>query len=118
MLNVERHYPPLLRIPAYPASPRAREALEPHINELMKLRVLRKVGNNQEVESTTPVSITWNNDRSRMAGYVRELNTYNIPDRYPIPRIHEILTHLFKERFITSLNSLKGFHQKCLYSSC
>ncbi|MBW0489218.1 hypothetical protein O181_028933 [Austropuccinia psidii MF-1] len=44
MLNLERPYHPLLRIPAYPASPRAREALEPHINELMKLGVLTKVG--------------------------------------------------------------------------
>ncbi|MBW0553087.1 hypothetical protein O181_092802 [Austropuccinia psidii MF-1] len=37
MLNVERPYPPLSRRTAYPASPRAREALENHINELMKL---------------------------------------------------------------------------------
>ncbi|MBW0497853.1 hypothetical protein O181_037568 [Austropuccinia psidii MF-1] len=41
MLNVERPYPPLLKIPAYPASPGAREELEIHINELMKLGVLR-----------------------------------------------------------------------------
>ncbi|MBW0525682.1 hypothetical protein O181_065397 [Austropuccinia psidii MF-1] len=46
MLNVERPYPPLLPRPAYPASPRAREALESHINELMKLGVHRKVGHN------------------------------------------------------------------------
>ncbi|MBW0530268.1 hypothetical protein O181_069983 [Austropuccinia psidii MF-1] len=31
MLNVEGPYPPLLRRPAYPASPRARELLETHI---------------------------------------------------------------------------------------
>ncbi|MBW0507261.1 hypothetical protein O181_046976 [Austropuccinia psidii MF-1] len=31
ILNVETPYPPLLRRPAYPASPRAREALEVHI---------------------------------------------------------------------------------------
>ncbi|MBW0589884.1 hypothetical protein O181_129599 [Austropuccinia psidii MF-1] len=30
--EVERPYPPLLRRPAYPASPRAREELESHIN--------------------------------------------------------------------------------------
>ncbi|MBW0548825.1 hypothetical protein O181_088540 [Austropuccinia psidii MF-1] len=35
ILNVEKAYPPLLRRPAYPASPRAREALEVHIKELM-----------------------------------------------------------------------------------
>ncbi|MBW0535003.1 hypothetical protein O181_074718 [Austropuccinia psidii MF-1] len=43
ILNAENPYPPLLRIPAYPASPRAREALEVHIKELMDLGVLRKL---------------------------------------------------------------------------
>ncbi|MBW0550190.1 hypothetical protein O181_089905 [Austropuccinia psidii MF-1] len=63
MLNVERPYHPLLRRPACPASPRAREALESHINELIKMGVLRKVGHNEEVEATTPVTITWHNDK-------------------------------------------------------
>ncbi|MBW0584942.1 hypothetical protein O181_124657 [Austropuccinia psidii MF-1] len=45
-LNIDRSYPPLLRRPAYPASPRAREALEKHIQELIQLGVLRKVGHN------------------------------------------------------------------------
>ncbi|POW22633.1 hypothetical protein PSHT_01020 [Puccinia striiformis] len=43
-LNIEKPYPPLLRRPAYPASPRAREALEKHITELIDLGVLRKIG--------------------------------------------------------------------------
>ncbi|MBW0570552.1 hypothetical protein O181_110267 [Austropuccinia psidii MF-1] len=73
--EVESPYPPLLRRPAYPASPMAREALENHINELMKPGVLRKVGHNEEVEVTTPVIITWHNDKSRMVGYFRALNT-------------------------------------------
>ncbi|MBW0497835.1 hypothetical protein O181_037550 [Austropuccinia psidii MF-1] len=46
ILNVEKPYPPLLRRPAYPASPRAREALKVHIKEQMDLGVLRKVGHN------------------------------------------------------------------------
>ncbi|MBW0543992.1 hypothetical protein O181_083707 [Austropuccinia psidii MF-1] len=45
-LNIDRPYPPVLRRPAYPANPRAREALEKHIQELIQLGVLRKVGNN------------------------------------------------------------------------
>ncbi|MBW0487293.1 hypothetical protein O181_027008 [Austropuccinia psidii MF-1] len=63
ILNVEKTYPPLLRRPAYPASPRAREALEVHITKLMDLEVLRKVGNNQQVELTTPVITTWHNGK-------------------------------------------------------
>ncbi|MBW0504247.1 hypothetical protein O181_043962 [Austropuccinia psidii MF-1] len=61
IINVERPYPPILRRKAYPASPRAREAWETHIDELMKLGVLRKAGHNEEVKFTTTVMITWNN---------------------------------------------------------
>ncbi|MBW0566587.1 hypothetical protein O181_106302 [Austropuccinia psidii MF-1] len=54
-LNIDRQYPPVLRRPACPASPRAREAIEKHIQELIQLGVLRKVGHNKEVEVTKPV---------------------------------------------------------------
>ncbi|MBW0536633.1 hypothetical protein O181_076348 [Austropuccinia psidii MF-1] len=86
-LNIDRPYPPELRTAAYPASPRTREALEKHIQELIKLGVLKKVGHNEEVEVTTPVIIGWHNDKSRMVGDFRALNTYTVQDRYPIPRI-------------------------------
>ncbi|MBW0527967.1 hypothetical protein O181_067682 [Austropuccinia psidii MF-1] len=46
-LNIDRPYPPVLRRPAYPASPRAREALEKYIQDLIQLGVLRKVGHNE-----------------------------------------------------------------------
>ncbi|MBW0536078.1 hypothetical protein O181_075793 [Austropuccinia psidii MF-1] len=65
-LNIDRTYPPVLRRPAYPASPRAREAFEKHIQELIQLGVLRKVGHNEEAEVKTPVIISWHNDKSRM----------------------------------------------------
>ncbi|MBW0527790.1 hypothetical protein O181_067505 [Austropuccinia psidii MF-1] len=114
MLNAKRPYPTTLRRPDYPASPRAREALETHIDELIKLGVLREDGNNEEVEVTNPVIISWHNDKSRMVGDFRTFNTYTIPDRYPIPRIHETLTQLYKARLITSMDSLKFFHENVL----
>ncbi|MBW0469522.1 hypothetical protein O181_009237 [Austropuccinia psidii MF-1] len=55
ILKVEKPYTTLLRQPAYPASPRAREALRVHIHELMDLGVSRKVGNNEQVEVTIPL---------------------------------------------------------------
>ncbi|MBW0549471.1 hypothetical protein O181_089186 [Austropuccinia psidii MF-1] len=113
-LNIDRPYPPVLRRPAYPASPRAREALEKHIQELIQLVVLSKVGHNEEVEVTTPVIIAWHNDKSRMVGDFRALNTYTVPDRYPIPRIQESLTQLYRDKYITSIDALKGFHQNVL----
>ncbi|MBW0512092.1 hypothetical protein O181_051807 [Austropuccinia psidii MF-1] len=60
-LNIERPYPPILRRPAYPASPKSREALEPHIKQLLDLGVIQKVGHNEEVEITTPVILAWHN---------------------------------------------------------
>ncbi|MBW0499788.1 hypothetical protein O181_039503 [Austropuccinia psidii MF-1] len=114
ILNVEKPYPPLLRRPAYPASPRAREALEVHIKELMDLGVLRKVGHNEQVEVTKPVMITCHNGKSRMVGDFRALNTYTIPERYPIPTIHETLRQLSQANFITAMDDLKGFHQNFL----
>ncbi|MBW0562317.1 hypothetical protein O181_102032 [Austropuccinia psidii MF-1] len=114
ILNVEKPYPPLLRRPAYTASPRAREASKVHIRELMDLGVPRKVGHNEQVEVTTPVIIAWNNEKSRMVGDFRAPNIYPIPDRYPILRIHETLTQLSQDKFITAMDSLKGFHQNVL----
>ncbi|MBW0585396.1 hypothetical protein O181_125111 [Austropuccinia psidii MF-1] len=114
ILDVEKPYPPLLRRPLYPASPRARETLEAHIKELIDLGVLKKVGHNEKVEVTTPVIIAWHNGKQRMVGDFRALNTYTIPERYPIPRIHETLTQLSQANFITAMDALKGFHQYVL----
>ncbi|MBW0517760.1 hypothetical protein O181_057475 [Austropuccinia psidii MF-1] len=72
ILNVEKPYLSLLRRPAYPVSPRAREALEVHINELMDLGVLRKVGHEEKVEVPTPVIIAWYHGKSRMVGWSME----------------------------------------------
>ncbi|MBW0571872.1 hypothetical protein O181_111587 [Austropuccinia psidii MF-1] len=113
-LNIDRPYSPVLRIQAYSASPRAREALKIYIQELIQLGVLRKVGHNENVEVTTPVIISWNDDKSRIGGDFRELNTYTVPDRYPIPSIQEALTNLSKANYITSMDTLKGFHQNVL----
>ncbi|MBW0591036.1 hypothetical protein O181_130751 [Austropuccinia psidii MF-1] len=49
ILNIERTYPPLLRRPAYPASPKSTEALEVHIKEVLDIGAIRKVGHNEEV---------------------------------------------------------------------
>ncbi|MBW0486190.1 hypothetical protein O181_025905 [Austropuccinia psidii MF-1] len=114
MLDVERLYPQIGRRPAYQASSRAAKELEAHINERMRLGVLRNIGHNEEVEVTSPGIISWHNDKSSMVGDCRALNTYTIPERYLIPRIHETLTQLSKEILINYMYSLKGFHQKVL----
>ncbi|MBW0501458.1 hypothetical protein O181_041173 [Austropuccinia psidii MF-1] len=49
-----------------------------------------------------------------MVGDFTALNTYTIPDRYPIPRIYETLTQLSQAQFITAMDTLKDFHQNVL----
>ncbi|MBW0545733.1 hypothetical protein O181_085448 [Austropuccinia psidii MF-1] len=65
-LDVERPYPPMLRRPPHPASLETRKEIEKHINELLDMDVIRKIGHNEIVEITTPVLITWNYGKSRL----------------------------------------------------
>ncbi|MBW0516318.1 hypothetical protein O181_056033 [Austropuccinia psidii MF-1] len=117
-LNIDRPYPPLLRRPAFAASPRAREALEKHIQELIKLGVLRKVGHNEEFEVTTPVNIAWHNDKSRMVGDFTAFNTYTVPDRYPVPRIQETLTQLSRAKLARVLQKVSEVNKKISLKKC
>ncbi|MBW0587727.1 hypothetical protein O181_127442 [Austropuccinia psidii MF-1] len=53
-LDVERPYLPILRIPPYPENLETRIEIEKHINELLDMDVIRKIGHNEIVEITTP----------------------------------------------------------------
>ncbi|MBW0536637.1 hypothetical protein O181_076352 [Austropuccinia psidii MF-1] len=108
-LDVERPYPPMLRRPPYPASLATRKEIEKHINELLGMDVIRKIGHNEIVEITTPVLITWHDGKSRLCGDLRALNNYKIANRYPIPRIPHALEKLEKAKYITKMDWLKGF---------
>ncbi|MBW0516393.1 hypothetical protein O181_056108 [Austropuccinia psidii MF-1] len=111
ILNIERLYPPLLRRPSYPESPKSREALEIHIKEPPDLGEIRKVGHNEEVEITTPVIVAWHNGKSRMVGDFRALNNSIVLDRYPIPKIQIALTHISQAVYISTMHALRGFNQ-------
>ncbi|MBW0524359.1 hypothetical protein O181_064074 [Austropuccinia psidii MF-1] len=67
-LEVERPYPPILRRPLYPESLETRKEIENHINELLDMDVIRKIGHNEIVGITTPVLITRNDGKSRLFG--------------------------------------------------
>ncbi|MBW0590124.1 hypothetical protein O181_129839 [Austropuccinia psidii MF-1] len=49
-----------------------------------------------------------------MVGDFRAFNNYTAQDRYPIPRIQEILTQLSQAKYITSIDALKCFNQNVL----
>ncbi|MBW0546161.1 hypothetical protein O181_085876 [Austropuccinia psidii MF-1] len=47
-----------------------------------------------------------------MVGDFRALNTYTVPDRYPIPKIQIAFTQILQAVYIATMDSLKGFNQK------
>ncbi|MBW0566637.1 hypothetical protein O181_106352 [Austropuccinia psidii MF-1] len=101
----------MLRIPPCPEILESRKEIEKHINELLDMDFIRKIGHNEIVEITTPVLITWNDGKSRFSGYFRALNNYTKADRYPLARIPHSLDKLAKAKYITKMYCMKGFHQ-------
>ncbi|MBW0515324.1 hypothetical protein O181_055039 [Austropuccinia psidii MF-1] len=113
-LYVERPYPPILRIPPYPESLETRKEIEKHINDLLEMDIIRKIGHNEIVEITTPVLITWHDGKFRLCGDFRALDNYTKADRYPIPRIPHALSKLAKAKCINKMDFMKGFHQNAV----
>ncbi|MBW0490371.1 hypothetical protein O181_030086 [Austropuccinia psidii MF-1] len=97
-LNVERPYPPMLRRSPYPERIKTRKKIEKYINELLHLDVIRKIGQNEIVEITTSVLITWNDGKSRLWGDFRALHNCTKAHRYPIPRIPHAVEKLLKAK--------------------
>ncbi|MBW0460718.1 hypothetical protein O181_000433 [Austropuccinia psidii MF-1] len=110
-LHVSISYPPMLRRPPYPESLETRKEIEKHINELLEMDVIRKIRQNEIVEISTPVLITWHDGKSRLFGDFRARNNYTKADRYPIPRIPHSLDQLAKAKYITKMDGMRGFHQ-------
>ncbi|MBW0566613.1 hypothetical protein O181_106328 [Austropuccinia psidii MF-1] len=77
----------MLRGPSYSESLETRKEIEKHINKILDMDVIRKIGHNEIVEIKTPVLITWHDGKSRFCGDFRALNNHKKADRYPIPRI-------------------------------
>ncbi|MBW0505810.1 hypothetical protein O181_045525 [Austropuccinia psidii MF-1] len=101
----------MLRRPPYLERLETRKEIEKHINELLEMDVIRKIGHNERVKTTIPVLITWHYGKSRLYGDFRSLNNYTKADRYPILRIPHALDKLEKAKYITKLDCMKGFHQ-------
>ncbi|MBW0553573.1 hypothetical protein O181_093288 [Austropuccinia psidii MF-1] len=93
-------------------TPRERKYLRiiVHCGVYEYLRMPRKVFHNEEVEITTPVIVAWHDGKSKMVGDFRALNTYTVPDRYPISKIQISLNQISQAVYITTMDDLKGFH--------
>ncbi|MBW0498777.1 hypothetical protein O181_038492 [Austropuccinia psidii MF-1] len=100
-LHMERPYPPILRRPPYAEILETGKKIEKHINELLEIDVIRKIGNNEILEIATPVLITCHDGKYRLCGDFRALNNYTKADWYLLPRIPYSLDKLEKSKYIT-----------------
>ncbi|MBW0542982.1 hypothetical protein O181_082697 [Austropuccinia psidii MF-1] len=101
----------MLSRPPYPESLETRKEIEKHINRLLEMDFIRKIGNNEIVGANPPGLISWHDGKSRLCGDFRALNNDTKADRYPIPRIPHALENLEKGKNITKMDCMKGFHQ-------
>ncbi|MBW0508829.1 hypothetical protein O181_048544 [Austropuccinia psidii MF-1] len=110
-LDVERPYTTMLNRPPYPESLETIKKIEKHINELLEMDLIRKIGHNEILEITTTVIITWNYGKYRFCEDFRVLNNYTKAYRYPIPKIPYALDKLEKAKYITKMDCMRGFHK-------
>ncbi|MBW0499770.1 hypothetical protein O181_039485 [Austropuccinia psidii MF-1] len=101
----------MLRRPPYPEILETRKEIEKHINELLDMDVIRKIGQNEIGGITTTVLITWHDGKYRLCWDLRALNNCQKADRYPIPIIPHALDKLAKAKYITKIDCMKVFHQ-------
>ncbi|KAE8225360.1 hypothetical protein CF326_g7881, partial [Tilletia indica] len=88
-------------------SPALRAVIEKQIAELLEWDVIE--------ESRSPVSsaihLVKQRDKVRFCVDYRHINSATTPDRYPLPRIDDVLESLRGARWFSSLDAIRGYHQ-------
>ncbi|GEM07822.1 retrotransposon polyprotein [Rhodotorula toruloides] len=99
--------PPRIKQNAYPASPRAREAMKNCIGEFLDLGIIRE----SKSQFAAPALIVFRGEKARLVVNYKVLNSVTTPDAYPMPRIDQSLYSLKDSLFFSSMDANKGFHQ-------
>jgi hypothetical protein len=106
-INLEEGHRPPNR-PAYRLAPSELAECEKTVDELLKLGLIRPSCS----PFASPVLFVRKKDGSlRMVIDYRLLNKITISDRYPLPRIDDLLDRLKGAKVFSSLDLLSGYHQ-------
>jgi hypothetical protein len=106
-INLEEGHRPPNR-PAYRLAPSELAECEKTVDELLKLGLIRPSCS----PFASPVLFVRKKDGSlRMVIDYRPLNKITISDRYPLPRIDDLLDRLKGAKVFSSLDLLSGYHQ-------
>ncbi|PRQ76512.1 hypothetical protein AAT19DRAFT_11930, partial [Rhodotorula toruloides] len=89
--------PPRIKQNAYPASPRAREAMKSCIGEFLDLGIIRE----SKSQFAAPALIVFRGEKARLVVNYKVLNSVTTPDAYPMPRIDQSLYSLKDSLFFS-----------------
>lgn len=90
-----------------PMGPAKREIERQAIEEFLKDGVIEE----SDSELSFPVVIVRQGDKHRYCIDYRELNKHTVPDRYPMQRSDVLFSSLGGNRYFSSLDAARGYHQ-------
>ena len=94
--------------PPYRLSPKEHEELQAQIDDLLAQGHIRPL---QSPYGAPVLFVPKKDGRWRMCVDYRALNKQTIRDRYPLPRIDDLLDRLGKAKHFTTLDLASGYHQ-------
>ncbi|KAE8218758.1 hypothetical protein CF319_g7425 [Tilletia indica] len=88
-------------------SPEKRQAIDKELAQLLEWGVVE--------ESSSPVSapvhLVKQRTKLRFCVDYRSLNTATTPDRYPLPRVDDVIENLRGHSWFSSMDAVRGYHQ-------
>ena len=94
--------------PPYRLSPKEHEELQAQIEDLLAQGHIRP---SQSPYGTPILFVPKKDGRWRMCIDYRALNKQTIKDRYPLPRIDDLLDRLGKAKYFSTIDLASGYHQ-------
>ena len=97
----------------YKTSPKERENIWQHINELLKHKIIKRSLSSY----ASPVLLVNKHDSNgnitgtRLCVDFRELNEISKPVSYALPQVSDALTCLAGNKYFSTLDSIQGYHQ-------
>lgn len=97
----------------YPYPMALRSIVDEEISKLLKDQIIRPSRSpyNSPIWIVPKKQDASGKDKYRVVVDFRKLNTVTIADRYPIPEINDVLSHLGGNKYFTVIDLKSGFHQ-------
>ena len=97
-----------IQIPPYRHPNNFRDEIEKAIQELLELGLIRPISSPY---ASSKVLVKKKYEILRMFIYFRDLNKKTIKNRYPIPRIYELIYELFGAKYFSKFDLGSCYHQ-------